>query len=208
MSLKIVIGSRNLSSWSMRPWLALAVTGAPFTEEVVQLDRPDAKERLLACSPTARVPVLIDGTLVIHESLAICEYLAERFPDAGLWPADPTARALARAYACEMHAGFQSLRREMPMQLSKRVTKVPTPEVAADIARITAIFRSTRQAHGASGAYLFGRWSIADAMFTPVATRFRSYGMTIEDPIARDYCTSLLSHAAFVRWEDAAKKEY
>jgi glutathione S-transferase len=207
LSLKIVVGSKNLSSWSLRPWLALAVTGAPFTEEVVQLDKPDTRERLLARSPTGKVPVLIDGTLVVHESLAICEYLADRFPDAGLWPADATARALARAYSCEMHAGFQALRREMPMHLTKRVTKAPTPEVAADIARLTTIFRTTRNAYGADGAYLFGRYSIADAMFTPVATRFRSYGVTIEDPIARDYCTSLLSHPAFLRWEEAAKKE-
>ncbi len=207
MSLKIVVGSKNLSSWSLRPWLALALTGAPFVEEVVQLDRPDTKERLLARSPTGKVPVLVDGALVIHESLAICEYLAERFPEASLWPADASARALARAYATEMHAGFASLRREMPMHLTKRITKAPSPEVAADIARLTTIFRTTRDAHGASGAYLFGRWSIADAMFTPVATRFRSYGVTIEDPVARDYCSALLSHPAFVRWEDAAKLE-
>lgn len=207
MSLKIVVGSKNLSSWSLRPWLALAVTGAPFTDEVVQLDKPDTKERLLARSPTGKVPVLIDGALAIHESLAICEHLAERFPEAQLWPADQGARAMARAYSCEMHAGFASLRREMPMHLTKRVTKAPTAEVAADIARLTTIFRTTRDAYGGNGAYLFGRYSIADAMFTPVATRFRSYGVAIEDPVARDYCTSLLSHSAFVRWEAAAKLE-
>ena len=207
MSLKIVVGSKNLSSWSLRPWLALSVTGAPFTEEVIQLDKPDTKERLLARSPTGKVPVLIDGSLVIHESLAICEYLAERFPEAGLWPEDQTARALARAYSCEMHAGFQHLRRELPMHLTKRVTKPVNTEAAGDIARVTAIFRTTRDAFGASGAYLFGRYSIADAMFTPVATRFRTYGVVITDPVARDYCTSLLSHAAFVRWDEAAKKE-
>lgn len=207
MSLKIVVGSKNLSSWSLRPWLALAVTGAPFTEEVVLLDKPDTKERLLARSPTGKVPVLVDDGLVIHESLAICEHLAERFPDAQLWPADPAARSLARAYSCEMHAGFQSLRREMPMHLTKRITKAVTPEVAADIARLVTIFRTTRSAHGGAGAYLFGRYSIADAMFTPVATRFRSYGVVIEDPIARDYCASLLSHPAFLRWEEAAKRE-
>jgi glutathione S-transferase len=207
MSLKIVVGSKNLSSWSLRPWLALAVTGAPFTEEVILLDKPDTKEKLVARSPTGKVPVLIDGDLVNHESLAICEHLAERFPDAGLWPADPAARALARAYACEMHAGFASLRREMPMHLTKRVTKTATPEVLADIARLTTIFRTTRDAYGAAGPYLFGRYSIADAMFTPVATRFRSYGVSITDPVARDYCTSLLSHPAFLRWEEAAKRE-
>ncbi len=207
MPLKIIVGSKNLSSWSLRPWLALAVTGAPFTEEVVQLDKPDVKERLLSHSPTGKVPVLIDGDLVVHESLAICEYLAERFPEAQLWPAELGPRALGRAYSCEMHAGFQSLRREMPMQITKRIVKPISPEVAADIARLTWIFRTTRDAYGASGAFLFGRYSIADAMFTPVATRFRSYGVELKDPVARDYCTSLLSHSAFARWEEAAKKE-
>jgi glutathione S-transferase len=206
MSLKILIADKNVSSWSMRPWLALVASGAPFTEEILPIYVGDAKPLLAARTPAGKVPVLIDGDLAIHESLAICEHLAERFPDAGLWPADLPTRSLARAAATEMHAGFASLRNEMSMDLARREKKEPSPAVAADIARLVSIFRTHRTAHAASGPYLFGRWSIADAMYTPVATRFRSYGVTIDDPVAREYCAALLAHPAFLRWEEDSKR--
>jgi glutathione S-transferase len=203
----IVIGDKNLSSWSMRPWLVLAKCGVPFDELVIRLDRPDTKARLAAETPHGKVPVLRDDGLVIWESLAICEHLAERHPEAKLWPSDPAARARARSVATEMHAGFAALRREMPCNVALRTTKAPTEEVQKDVARLVAIFRTEREAHAGAGPYLFGAWSIADAFFTPVATRFRSYGVRIDEPIARAYCETLLADPAFIAWERGAIAE-
>jgi glutathione S-transferase len=204
MTMTIVIGNKNRSSWSMRPWLALKKTGAAFGEEIVRLNEPATKDALARATPHGRVPVLRDGTVMIWESLAICEHLAERFPEAQLWPADPAdpaVRSRARSVASEMHAGFSALRQAMPCWITRRTTKTPSPEVAADIARLTAIFRERR------GPYLFGAWSIADAFFTPVATRFRSYGVSIDDPIARAYCETLLADPAVLAWESDAIAE-
>ncbi|MPZ12772.1 MAG: glutathione S-transferase, partial [Kiloniellaceae bacterium] len=153
--LEIVIGNKRYSSWSLRGWLALAMTGQPFAEQLVWLDKPATKGEILASNPSGRVPALIDGELVVWDSLAIGEYLAERFPEAGLWPADPAARALARSVVAEMHAGFAALRQHLPMDLGTQdPTRGRRPEAQADIARIIALWQDCRARHGQGGPFL------------------------------------------------------
>jgi glutathione S-transferase len=205
--LEIVIGDKRKSSWSLRPWLALRHTGAPFTETVVRLDRPTTKAEILARSPSGRVPALRDGDVLVWESLAICEHLAERFPEAHLWPVDPAARAHARAISCEMHAGFADVRREMPMDLCRAPEPVALSGAArAQVARILSIWTETRARFGAGGPLLFGAFTVADAMYAPVATRFRSYGVPV-DGDARAYADALLALAAMTEWYAAAALE-
>ncbi len=205
--LTIVIGNKNRSSWSMRPWLALTKCGATFDEEIIRLDEPTTRAELERATPHGKVPVLRDGEAIVWESLAICEHLAERFPSAQLWPTDVATRARARSVATEMHAGFAALRREMPCNVTLRSQKTPSADVASDIARLTRLFRAERAAHASAGPYLFGSWSIADAFFTPVATRFRSYGVSIDDEASRAYCATLLADPAFLAWERGAIAE-
>ena len=203
----LVIGNKNYSSWSLRAWLALKLAGLPFEEVLIPLDEPDTRERLREQSPTGRVPVLKDGALVIPESLAIIEYAAELRPDARLWPADRAARAVARAVAAEMHAGFAALRHHMPMNIRRRAPgKGEGPGVADDIARISDIFRTCRTRYGAGGDFLFGAPGAADAMFAPVATRFRTYGVAL-DPVVQAYVEALLALPPMRAWEAAAADE-
>jgi glutathione S-transferase len=204
--LLLVIGNMNLSSWSLRPWLALKATGYPFRERKIFLDRPDTKEKLRAASPTARVPALVDGDLVLWESLAICEALAEWFPAARLWPDEPGARAFARSAAYEMHGGFADLRREMPMNLRARIVREPSAAARADIERITALWRECRGRFGAGGEYLFGEFSIADCMYAPVVTRFRTYGVAVDETCQR-YCDTMLGRPDMRAWYAAAAVE-
>jgi glutathione S-transferase len=203
---KLYVGDYNLSSWSLRPWLVLKVAGAEFDTEVVRLDQPNSRAELLAVSPTGKVPVLHHGPVVIWESLAIAEYVAERFPTAHLWPEDPAVRAVARAAACEMHAGFANLRSQHPMNVTARIERPPSPEVQREVERLTALWRDLRLRFGDGGRYLFGRWSIADAMFTPVATRLRTYGIPVHADV-RAYAEALLEHPAFRDWEELARTE-
>jgi glutathione S-transferase len=205
--LTLVIADKNLSSWSMRPWLALKKTGAPFDEVMVRLKQPTTASEIAKHSPSGKVPVLKDGALAIWESIAICEHLAERFPDAQLWPADAAERAVARSVVSEMHAGFTALRSEMPCNVTLRTTKAPSEAVRKDVARLTSVFRTLRAEHAGAGPYLFGRWSIADAFFTPVATRFRTYGVALGDETAEAYCAALLADEAFLVWERDAIAE-
>lgn len=206
----LYVGDHNLSSWSLRPFLALAHSGLPFELEVVKLDRPDTKARLTAISPNAKVPCLNDGGLVIWESLAICEHVAELAPGAQLWPDALPARSTARAVSCEMHAGFAPLRREHPMRLAERLPKPPSDEVKRDLARLDALFADCRARFGAApeagGPFLFGRFSIADCMFAPVATRIRTYDLPVS-ATTRAWCEAIFAHPAFVRWETAARLE-
>jgi glutathione S-transferase len=204
----LVIANKTYSSWSMRAWLALGATGAPFDEVVIPLDRPETRGRILAYSPTAKVPCLVDGDVTIWESLAICEYLAERFPAAGLWPTDGKARALARAVSAEMHAGFATLRRELPMncRASFPPRAIDNAELAADIARIQALWADCRGRFGQGGPYLFGGFGIADAMFAPVVTRFISYGVPV-DAASNAYCGAVLAHPLVARWLAEARDE-
>jgi glutathione S-transferase len=204
--LKIIIGNKNYSSWSMRGWLAVELTGAPYEEVVIPLDRPDTAERIRAFSPAGRVPVLHDGDLAVWDSLAICEYLAERFPAAGLWPEAPRQRAVARAVSAEMHSGFQALRAGMPMNIRlHRPVASPAPEVAADLARVRAIWRGLLQAPR-DGDYLFGRFGIADVMFAPVVARCRTYGVALDGPEA-GYAEAVWRHPAVAKWTAAALQE-
>ncbi len=207
MSLTLVIGNKNYSSWSLRAWIAMAASGIAFDEVFIPLSLPDTKERIKRHSPAGKVPVLIDGDAVIWESLAILEHLAERFPKAGLWPSEPAARAHARSIAAEMHAGFQPLRSQCPMNLWRPVERLAlTPEVEANVARITEIWRAARERFGKGGPFLFGSFGAADAMFAPVATRFHTYDIPC-DKVSRAYVDAIHAHPAFKIWRDGAFKE-
>ena len=202
--MELVIGTKTWSTWSLRPWLALKRTGAPFTETLVQLREVETSTaEILKHSPSGLVPVLKDGDLTIWDSLAICEYLAERFPDARLWPADPADRALARAAASEMHSGFASLRGECPMDLGLRTVAELSPATQANIRRIVELWSGLLERSG--GPFLLGDWGIVDAFFTPVATRFRSYGVHLSDygdaGEAGRYAERLLETPEFLDWE-------
>jgi glutathione S-transferase len=203
----LIIGNRNYSSWSLRGWLAASQSGIDFETELVRLSEPGSHAALLRHSPPGRVPVLRHGERVVWDSLAIIEYLAEQCPQAGLWPADADARAMARSIAAEMHAGFSALRGAMPMNLRKALPgKGRGPGVAGDIERIGAIWRETRGRFGSAGPFLFGQYSAADAMYTPVASRFRTYGVGL-DPTCQAYADAVLGWPAFLAWQTEALKE-
>jgi glutathione S-transferase len=204
--MELVIGTKRWSTWSLRPWLALKRTGAPFTETVIGLRQDDGRTEaaILPHSPSGLVPALKDGDLTVWDSLAICEYLAEKFPDAKLWPADPALRALARAAASEMHSGFQSLRGECPMalELEPRVTAI-SEATQKNVRRIVSLWSDLLRRSG--GPFLAGEWSIADAFYTPVATRFRGYGVHLsdygDDGACGAYAARLLTTPEFLEWE-------
>lgn len=203
----LVIGNRNYSSWSLRPWLAMRVGGLEFSEIAIPLDMPDSGKRIAEHTPAGRVPVLHHGSLTIWESLAICEYVAEIAPEAGLWPADAAARAVARAVSSEMHAGFGALRAALPMNVrAHRPGVAVSAAVRADVERIGRLWRDCRDRFGAGGPYLFGRFSIADAMFAPVASRFRTYGVSLASA-ERAYCDAVRALPAMAEWESAAAAE-
>src|SRR6202158_731583 len=168
MALKLIIGNKNYSSWSMRPWIAMKVAGIAFEETVISLDAEDFKAHVGTLSGIGKVPVLIDNDVHVWESLAILEYLAEKFPKADLWPADAAARAHARAISNEMHAGFQPLRKLLPMNMWRPVIKRElTPDAAANVRRIEALWTDCRTRFGNGGQFLFGRFGAADAMYAP-----------------------------------------
>ena len=205
--MELVIGTKAWSTWSMRPWLVAKRAGADFAETEVQLRQENgvSEAEIRGHSPTGQVPALKDGDLTICDSLAICEYLAERYP--GLWPKDPAARALARSAAAEMHSGFASLRGECPMDLALEPKDVElSPATHKDIRRIVELWRGLLARFG--GPFLVGEWSIADAFFTPVATRFRTYGVKLsdfgDDGSAGEYSQRLLQTPEFLEWEAAA----
>lgn len=206
----ITLGNKNYSSWSLRGWLVLERCGIPFDEEVIPLRQADTRERILARSPSGKVPTLRlrDGQdeIVVWDSLAIAEALAERYPAARLWPVDAAARTRARAVSAEMHAGFAALRRWLPMDMrSKREEEGrllrQADGVEADIARVTEIWQSCRQDFGlpAGGDYLFGAFSAADAAYLPVASRFQTYGIALEGAAAA-YAEALLAWPALEPW--------
>src|SRR5262245_53140951 len=169
MGLHLTIGNKNYSSWSFRPWIAMKVAAIPFDETVISLNAPDFKPRLLAISGTGKVPTLVDGDVKVWESLAILEYLAEKFPAAGLWPADAAARAHARTISNEMHAGFVPLRKHLPMNLWRPVKQRELPpDVLANVRRVDAIWSDCRARFGKGGPFLFGTFTNADAMYAPV----------------------------------------
>jgi glutathione S-transferase len=205
MPLQLIIGNKNYSSWSLRPWLALKVAGIAFEETVISLEAPDFKARVSALSGAGRVPVLIDGDVRVWESLAILEYLAEKFPAAGLWPKEAGARAQARAIASEMHAGFLPLRRHLPMNVARPVKpRALDDSAAADVARIDAIWSECRAKFG--GPFLFGPFGAADAMYAPVVWRFHTYAVEVS-AAARAYMRAIMALPAWGEWRDAARRE-
>jgi len=209
MALKLIIGNKNYSSWSMRPWIAMKVANIPFEETVISLNAPDFRQVVGSASGSGKVPVLIDGNIRIWESLAILEYVAEKFSRAQLWPTDSAARAMARAISSEMHAGFVPLRRHMPMNMWRPVKKrALTPEVEANTRRIEAIWADCRERFGAKtdGAFLFGQFGAADAMYAPVVARLHTYGVDV-GKVSRGYMEAVMELPAWREWHTAAITE-
>ncbi|MFJ7282968.1 glutathione S-transferase family protein [Pseudomonas sp. NPDC099000] len=207
MSLHLIIGDKLLSSWSLRGALALDLTGAPYTEELIKLNQPDTRERLLKHSPTGKVPLLKTEHGTIADSLAIAEYLAEQFPDAGLWPKDTAARAQARSACAQMHAGFFAMRGNMPFDLSRDAPLSPTPpDVQADIERMLALWAECRAAATEIGPFLFGGATLADAFFAPIAVRLRTYQVKLS---AADeaYVETVYQWPSFKAWQKAGLEE-
>ena len=199
-ALKLVIGNKNYSSWSMRPWLALRANDIPFDEVFIPLytDDPADKDRILSFSRAGKVPTLVDGDVTVWDSLAIIEYLAEKFPEKKLWPEDPASRAHARSISAEMHSGFAALRNECGMNLHRPIRAVALSDDArANVARIQQIWSECHQRYG--GPFLFGAFSAADAMYAPVVHRFRTYAIEVA-PSARHYFDAMLSQPAFQQW--------
>jgi len=203
----LYIGSKRLSSWSLRPWLLMRHHELTFAERVIALDTPETHAQILLHSPSGRVPALVHGEIRVWESLAICEYLAETFALPRAWPLDPAARAMARAIAHEMHSGFADLRRELPFIATRAPARTTiSPAVEADIARIRQIWREARRQYGTDGEWLFGKFGIADAMYAPVAIRFFLYDIPL-DGAERDYMHSVIMHPAVQEWMEAATLE-
>jgi glutathione S-transferase len=211
-SYELVIGDKNYSSWSLRPWLALKAFGIPFVETRIRLRQPDTREQIAPHSPSGKVPALKAGALVIWDSLAIIEFLAEHHASLNLWPQDAAARAVARSASAEMHSSFNALRSEMPMDL---LSALPSPAVSGaleqDIRRVVQLWRTCRAEYGAGGVFLFGALSAADAMYAPVATRFATYDVDLaaygDNGSAADYCAALLAAPAMAEWRRGAEEE-
>lgn len=207
MSLHLIIGDKRYSSWSLRPWLALALTGEAFTDQVIRLNQADTTRLILEHSPTGKVPALKSEHGTIVDSLAICEYLAERFPNAGLWPADIAARAQARSACAQMHSGFVGLRSRLPMDLRQdEALEVISVEAQADIDRMVALWRECRAVSGVSEGFLFGTPGIVDAFFAPVAVRFRTYRVELPAD-ATAYVETMYQWPEFKRWQKAGLEE-
>jgi glutathione S-transferase len=205
MALTLVIGNKNYSSWSLRPWIAMKVAGIPFEEVLIPLYEGEWKERLARYTPAAKVPVLIDGDAAAWDSLAILEHLADKFPQAGLWPADAATRSRARVVSAEMHSGFAALRKNCPMNMwLPPKPRAQSDEVMADVGRIEEIWQDCLDRSG--GPFLFGTFGAADAMYAPVVARFHNYGIAVGDHTL-DYMTAVRDLPAWQEWRRAALKE-
>jgi glutathione S-transferase len=210
MKLQLVIGNKNYSSWSMRPWILLRQAGIPFEEVQLKFDESDGGLRVAGIEPYSKarkVPVLMIDGEAVWDSLAIAETVAEMFPDKHLWPEAPEARRFARSVCAEMHSGFQALRGAMVMNIrSKHPGKGMTPESRKDIDRIVALWTECRERFGGSGSLLFGRFTVADAFYAPVVTRFQTYAVKLPR-VAQEYCEAVLALASVREWSDAARRE-
>ena len=208
MTLKLAIGNKNYSSWSMRPWLALRANHIPFEEILISLYSGEAdKRRILDFTRSGKVPVLVDGDVTIWDSLAIIEYIAERFPEKQLWPQQASHRAHARSISAEMHSGFAALRNECGMNLHRPVGAIElSAEARANIARVQEIWGECRTRYGKSGPFLFGDFTAADAMFAPVVHRFRTYAVAVTAEAQR-YMDTMMMHPAFQEWTKAGLAE-
>ena len=212
MTYRLVIGNKNTSSWSLRPWLAMRHAGLPFSEVNINLRDADAKAQILAKSPSGKVPALLVGDRAIWDNLAILEYLAEAHPETSVWPKSREARAHARCVSAEMHSGFQPLRLDCPMDFLARAPRtVLAAEVGTDVRRIVSVWLDCRRQFGQSGPFLFGAFSAADAMFAPVASRFRTYVANLapygDDGTAQAYVDALFALPAITAWENGARAE-
>ncbi len=202
----LVIGNKNYSSWSMRPWITMVAFEIPFKEVRIALDQPDTSAKIAEYSLSGRVPIAVDGNITIWDSLAICEYVAEQYPDKKLWPINPIARATARSICAEMHSSFSSLRNSMPMDIrASHPGEGRTPQTQADIGRITEIWEECLSQYG-HHQFLFGNFSIADAYFAPVVMRFHTYGVLLA-PALQAYMERVIAHPAVARWIEEAKAE-
>lgn len=206
-TLTLTIANRNYSSWSLRAWLAMEATGAAFDEVMILLGRPDTPTEIAKHSPNGLVPALRDGDLVIWDSLAIAEYLAEKFPEAGLWPSDPQVRAIARSVVAEMHSGYTAVRGNMPMNIRASYPDAGRgPGVEKDVQRITSVWESCRRDFGEGGDLLFGGFTIADAFFAPIISRFRTYGVEVTG-VAATYMNAVWALPAMRDWVAKAEAE-
>lgn len=205
--LKLIIGNKKYSSWSLRPWLALTHAGIQFEEQVIALDQPDTDANIRKYSPSGKVPCLIDGAVTVWDSLAIVEYVNEKHPEKQLWPKDASARAVARSVSAEMHSGFSALRNEHPMKIIESLpTPQRSPETVKDVQRIQQLWRECRQKFGAGGPFLFGAFSIADAFYAPVVSRFRTYGVPMEGAV-KEYADAIWALPAMQKWVGGAQAE-
>lgn len=203
----LVMGNKNYSSWSIRPWIAMKVAGIEFDEIIIPLDQPDTKSRILKHSPAGKVPALLDGSLVVWDSLAILAYLCERHPEKGLLPKDVNARAQARSACAEMHSGFSALRNEAPMNIRRAPRSIELSQAAmADVQRIEQLWADSRQANKAAGPYLFGTFSVADAMFAPVVNRLHTYKVPVAKETA-DYMALIMQLPAWKLLERESRDE-
>lgn len=206
--MKLLIGNKNYSSWSLRPWLLLTHLEIPFEEEKLSFNDPAFKARVGKYSPVGQVPVLVDGDVAVWDSLAIAEYVAESFPDRGVWPGDRAARARARAICAEIHSGFSALRNAMPMNCEVRFDWVPQEvQVQRDIARIVASWSDCRARFGASGPFLFGAFSAADAFYAPVVRRFLGFAVKLP-VVAAAYVATMDALPAMRAWVTAGLAEH
>jgi glutathione S-transferase len=207
MPLKLIVANKAYSSWSLRPWILLAHFKIPFEDVVIPLDLPDTRANILEYSPTAKCPCLYDGKVAVWESLAIIEYVAEIFPEKAIWPRAKAARALARALAAEMHAGFVPLRQACPTNFRRPVKAIPlSDEVRADVSRIEEAWAQARETFGKAGPFLFGRFCAADAMFAPVVNRFQTYDVPVSKA-TRAYMEAVAALPAWKAWIADAQAE-
>ncbi|MBN3563608.1 glutathione S-transferase family protein [Aliamphritea spongicola] len=204
--MELIIGNKNYSSWSLRPWLMLKACNIEFDERRLALRTPEFAEQIKAVSPTAKVPALIDGDVKVWDSLAICEYLNDTCLNGEAWPSDPAKRAQARAISCEMHSGFMALREELPMNCRARRFVDLSTEALKDVWRIDLMWQELRYEHQEIGPWLFGELSIADFMYAPVALRFNTYGPAIS-PLSKAYVETVMAHPAIMEWVAASAEE-
>lgn len=203
----LYVANKLYSSWSLRPWILMTALDIPFEETVIPMYFPESKGRMLDVSPAGKMPCLVDGDITVWESLAIVEYLHERFPGKGVWPADVKARAHARTIANEMHAGFQALRQMCPMNLTKRFApRELSSDVADNVRRLEGMWSDCRRRFGSGGDFLFGDFCAADAMYAPVVSRLDTYQVQVTSETRR-YMDAVLAHPAFVKWRAAALAE-
>ncbi len=209
--MKLIIGNKNYSSWSLRPWLAMKHLGLAFEEQIIPLGQPGTRAQILKHAPNGQVPILVDGEVTVYESLSILEYLNERHAGGKLWPADLAARAHARTVSAEMHAGFGALRRDCPFNIRRAVkAHIPSAEGMRNAERVDALWRDCRARFGSSsaggGPFLFGAFSAADAMYAPVVNRFHIYGLP-RSSVAQEYMDAIMALPAWNEWAEAARQE-